>query len=51
MARRSSGLSKGVAARLMISVRLMFHGTVSQTACGAWLFSCFISGSDRMPSA
>ena len=50
-ARRSSGLSKGGAARLTNSMRGMFHGTTSQIACGAWLWICFISGIDRIPTA
>ena len=50
-ARRSSGLSKGGAARLMSSMRGMFHGTISQIACGACFWICFISGIDKIPTA
>ena len=51
MAWRNSALSKGGLSRLTSICRGMFQETTSHTALGAWFFSSFISGSDRMPCA
>jgi len=41
IARRTSALSNGAAARLMIAVRLVFQLAISQFISGAWLLISF----------
>ena len=48
IARRKSGLSNGGLSRLMIRLRLMLPGVISQIACGIWLFTSFNSGTVRL---
>ena len=49
IARRSSGLSKGGAARLMIAVRLVFQLSISQFISGASFLISFNSEIETKP--
>ena len=46
IARRISGLSNGGLSRLISRLVLTLVGTSSQTACGAWFLTSFISGTE-----
>ena len=49
IARRSSGLSNGGTARLMIAVRLVFQLAISQLISGAWFLISFNSDIGTKP--